>query len=233
MAGLTPFQFSSRRTQEKSIGGNLLGINIGGTLGQGLKTAFSWYEMWINPEKVDINTTYIQKKRHTAGSIVTYHYRREPFEMTVSGQCGWVMIQSKSGGESKITINRQGISQNIEQPRSPKELGLASDNSDNSPRLFLKRLKNIADEPMYFVDANGIEHLNVKFIKIFTKQFPEGIICEGYYTRFHVPESADDVQSITYDFAFIVENLVPVSIFEKSLGMWRKGHQIAGFFKGL
>lgn len=240
MAGLTPFQFSSRRQQELTMG-SAFGISIGGNIGQLLKSSFSWYEMWINPEKVDIATTYKQKRQHTAGSIVTYHYRRDVLTMSVSGHCGWVMIESKNkkgvsarvkgpSGEELLmdALVYTGSSRkpwNIErnapdEPRSPTQTGLKSDNTDNSPRVFLKRLKSIADEPMYFVDLKGIEHYNTKFIKIYTKQFPDGVICEGYYTRFTVPESAEDVQTIAYNFEFMVENLTPISFLEKKLGMW-------------
>lgn len=251
MAGLTPFQFTSRRQQELTMG-SAFGISIGGNIGQLLKSSFSWYEMWINPEKVDISTTYKQKRQHTAGSIVTYHYRRDVLTMSVSGYCGWVMIESRnkgvrarvkspSGGDlwrSGPIFNgnrsKWGIDLNApDEPRSPTETGLKSDNTDNSPRVFLKRLKNIADEPMYFVDLKGIEHYNTKFVKIYTKQFPDGIICEGYFTRFNIPESAEDVQTIAYNFEFMIENLTPISFLEKKLGMWGGLKKTTSTIRGL
>ena len=97
---------------------------------------------------------------------------------------------------------------------------LASDNTNNSPRKFLSRLKGIADEPMYFVDSQGIEHYNIKYIKIFTKQFPTGLICEGYFTKFHIPESANDVQTISYNFDFVIENQTPVTYLDTKLSMY-------------
>ena len=48
MAGFTPFQFSSKKLQDDTIGGTL-GIKVSGGLGDILSSAFSWYEMWINP----------------------------------------------------------------------------------------------------------------------------------------------------------------------------------------
>jgi hypothetical protein len=259
MAGLSPFQFSSRKLQDKATG-SAWGISMGGSLGNVLKSALSWYDMWINPEKLTISTQYKQKRQHTAGSIVTYHYRREVYMMSVSGFCGWVMIQSKSQGtrlsvrgpEGKeilttpyaqldngipvvrhnyLTGKWQMNTKTPGAPSNPRDIGLASDNTDNSPRMFLNRLKSIADEPAYYVDVSGVEHYNTKFIKIFTKQFPQGIICEGYYTKFDIPEAAEDAQTIAYSFEFVIENLTPISVFEKELGMWGLGKQVAGVFK--
>ena len=244
MAGLTPFQFSSKLMQEQSTSG-LLGINIGGTPGKLIQSTFAWYEMWINPEKVDISTTYQQKKQHTAGSIVTYHYRADTPVMSVSGQCGWIMIQSqldsanvgdqflaglgyqhspKSDDPSTKKFWTQGKDffkfQGQSFPGAKRAERLASDNTNNSPRQFLSRLKGIADEPMYFVDSQGIEHYNIKFIKIYTKQFPTGLICEGYFTKFNIPESADDVQTISYNFDFVIENQTPVTYLDTTLSMY-------------
>jgi hypothetical protein len=244
MAGLTPFQFSSKLLQNQSTSG-LLGINIGGTAGGLIQSTFAWYEMWINPEKVDISTTYQQKKQHTAGSIVTYHYRADTPTMSVSGQCGWIMTRSqlenanvadqfvaglgyqhqpKSTDPNKKKFWTQGKDffkfKGQTFPGQRRAEKLASDNTNNSPRQFLSRLKGIADEPMYFIDSQGIEHYNIKFIKIFTKQFPTGVICEGYFTKFSIPESADDVQTITYNFDFIIENQVPVTYLDTKLSMY-------------
>ena len=105
-------------------------------------------------------------------------------------------------------------------PGAGRAKKLASDNTNNSPRQFLSRLKGIADEPTYFVDSQGIEHYNIKFIKIYTKQFPTGLICEGYFTKFTIPESADDVQTITYNFDFIIENQTPVTYLDTKLSMF-------------
>lgn len=235
MAGLTPFQFTSKRQQDLTLG-SAFGLSVGGNIGQMLKSTFSWYEMWINPEKVNISTIYKQKRQHTARSIVTYHFRKDALSLSVSGQCGWVMIQSKSKDVSVRIKSPTGSELvhslywqhgkgyfdkrrwSIETEGPPKNL--VSDNTDNSPRVFLKRLKNIADEPMYFIDLNGIEHYNTKFIKMYTKQYPAGVVCEGYYTKFDVPESADDVQTISYNFEFIIENMTSISFIEKRLGMW-------------
>lgn len=244
MAGLTPFQFSSKMMQEQSTSG-LLGINIGGWAGRTVQTTFAWYEMWINPEKVDITTTYIQKKQHTAGSIVTYHYRKDTPTLSASGQCGWIMTRSQMEDANIADQFLSGIGyQHTPKSSNPfdskfwtqgkdyfkfkgqtfpgagRAQKLASDNTNNSPRKFLDRLKGIADEPMYFIDSEGIEHYNVKYIKIFTKQFPTGVVCEGYYTKFTIPESADDVQTISYNFEFVIENQVPVTLLDRKLGMF-------------
>jgi len=241
MAGFTPFQFSSKMLQEKTTSGLLGGISFKGTFADMLHSAFSWYEMWINPEKVNISSSYIQKPQHTAGSIVTYHYRQETPKMSVSGQCGWVLRQSqkksnqlwnfnvregtddskpwyKRGWNVNSDFNKRNLKDRLGTNAPPVRVG-ASDNFDNSPREFLSRLKEIADEPMYFLDAMGVEHCNIKFIKIYTKQFPEGVICEGYYTKFDIPEEAGDAQTIAYSFEFTIERITPISFLDKKLSM--------------
>jgi hypothetical protein len=238
MAGLTPFQFSSKLLQEQTTSSPAGIISLGGSIGSSIQTTFSWYEMWMNPEKVDINYAYIQKKQHTAGSIVTYHYRRETPIMSVSGYCGWIAIQSQADTNSlqkqmNIALGKTqhdrmqlqkffttGKFQLSSEALRPAKDTLVSDNTDNSPRVFLKRLKDIADEPMYFNDTQGTEHYNIKYIKIFTKQYPDGIICEGYYTRFQVPEAADDPQTVAYSFEFVIENMSPATTIDNKLGMF-------------
>ena len=81
---------------------------------------------------------------------------------------------------------------------------------------------------MYYIDSNGIEHYNTKYIKIFTKQYPDGVICEGYFTSFNIPESKDDPQSIAYDFEFIIENMRPVTLIQRLLGMFAGHGSILG-----
>lgn len=246
MGGFTPFQFSSKMLQEKTTSGLLGGISIGGDAASLIHSAFSWYEMWINPEKVDISTSYIQKPQQTAGSIVTYHYRPDNPAMSVSGKCGWIQLESqeslginnllsidtpnkadaqKSGPFSKkwdVNFDKKEAKRRVGIGAKPTQPG-ASDNTNNSPRIFLGRLKAIADEPAYYVDYNGIDHYNVKFIKLFTKQFPEGVICEGYYKNFNIPETSDDAQTIDYNFVFTIERILPISFFEQSLGMFGLG----------
>jgi len=238
MAGFTPFQFSSKMLQEKTTSGILGGINIGGDVADIIHGSFSWHEMWINPDKVNISTRYIQKPQHTAGSIVTYHYRQENPKLSVSGYCGWVRIESQSDGGSLIKVKKTGSAWDLysggvfgegwELDTNKKAFGRSageprlgkSDNTDNSPRKFLTRLKGIADEPPYFLDYNGIEHYNTKLIKMFTKQFPKGIICEGYYTDFSVPEEAADTQTVRYEFNFVIERMIPISFADQALGMF-------------
>jgi len=248
MAGLTPFQFSSKMTQEKTTSGILGGVKLGGIAGNILQSAFSWYEMWINPEKVTISTNFIQKPQHTAGSIVTYHYRKDTPKMSVSGQCGWVGIPSQVDGDSfghsflaltgyKYNPNdtEVGGKTNFERWSPKSRGGLQSDNTNNSPRVFLNRLRDIAEEPMYFIDSQGVEHYNMKMIKIYTKQYPDGVICEGYYTKFDVPETSDDVQTISYDFEFTIENIVPVTLLDRKLSMFGssgKGSVVGSVLRG-
>jgi hypothetical protein len=76
---------------------------------------------------------------------------------------------------------------------------------------------------MYYIDKNGIEHYNTKYIKIFTKQYPDGLICEGYFTSFNVPEASDDAQTVSYNFEFVIENVKPVTLIQRMVGMFA-GH---------
>jgi hypothetical protein len=261
MAGLklTPFQFSSNLLQNQgSIGkfakpfGNIVS---GGIAGDTYQTAASWYEMWINPTRIQIEDRYIQNRTHTAGSIVTFHYRQDVKTLTCDGSVGWVQIQSDSDSVQSNTFNllrgdTRGFKQSLDQtygsfktgvnnevnqrrvqlqinkwnPSQPFAQKLAAGSHgnklNNSPRKFLQRLKDLADQPPYYTDDQGLEHYNVKYIKMYTKQFPTGVICEGYFTDFSVPESAEDAQTVQYSFTYIIENMKPVTIVQRVAGMY-------------
>jgi hypothetical protein len=240
MAGLTPFQFSSNKLQaSRAFGSSFL---KSGFVGDTLQSLLSWYEMWINPESVIITQPFIQNKQHTAGSIVTYHYRKDVATMSVSGKVGWIAIQSviEEARNSLFDATSQGINGkaitafkktesnfNGNDPNSPLMQAIdptkrngSSSRLNNSPRLFLERLRTLADEPSYYIDKNGIEHYNVKYIKIFTKQYPNGVICEGYFTNFSVQEASEDAQTISYSFEFVIENIKPVTLIQRLAGMF-------------
>jgi hypothetical protein len=217
--GFSPFQFSSRMTQMNTS--QLGGLIPNNPLSNLSNESSAWYEMWINPEKVTITREFINKYEHTAKSVVAWHFRPDVEKMKVSGACGWIAIQPQkakddrslgfknpSGNDRKWYDSWRSADVNM---RLPKR---------NSPRIFLQRLRDIAEEAMYFVDLKGIEHHNVKFIKIFTKQYPDGMMCEGYYKNFEVPESGDDPQTINYSFEFIVERKIPIAELKKILGMF-------------
>ena len=89
---LTPFQFSSRKMQAESTLGNVLGNNLAI---ETMHNLISWYEMWVNPEKVDITTNFINNRQNTARGIVTHHFRKDVSIMSVSGTVGYVAVQSK------------------------------------------------------------------------------------------------------------------------------------------
>jgi len=232
MAGFTPFQFSSRKLQMQTLGS--LANNV---VGEQLSALLSWYEMWINPQKLTLKYNFQQNVQYTAGSIVTFHYGRTITEMTVEGVCGWIAIQSESsvlanmamqglfqrsmeatkafGGDMvKNLTNKQSLIRNYS-TYTGKSVAI-----NNSPREFLQRLQDLANEPMYFIDRSGVEHYNTKYIKIFTKRYPEGVVCEGYFTSFEIPESSDDAQTISYRFTYNVENIRPVGMIERTLGMF-------------
>jgi len=104
----------------------------------------------------------------------------------------------------------------------------SSNRANNSPREFLERLRNLSEEPMYFVDERGIEHYNTKYIKVFTKQYPKGVIFEGYFTQFNVPESAQDAQTVAYDFNFVIENIKPLTMLQRVAGMFSGPGSVLG-----
>ena len=201
--GFTPFQFSSRKTQVNTT--QLGGIIPDNPISSLLNESNSWYEMWINPEKVAIKRQYQQKATHTAGAIVTFHYRPDTFKLSVSGVVGWIAINPQEETTPLMTSLLESSTTNI---------------NKNSPRVFLSRLRNIADEPMYFIGLDGVEHYNTKYIKIYTKQYPNGVVCEGYFTSFNIPEDGNDVQTVNYDFEFTVESLKPMTFFQKMAGMY-------------
>ena len=261
MAGLSPFQFSSGKLQ------NTRAFNTqflkSGFVGDTLQSLLSWYEMWINPESVNITQPYQQQKQHTAGSIVTYHYRRDVANMSVSGKIGWVMTQSaieearNSAFQAAVlgvnaatgvpntpnpltAFNKTTNNFNWNDPNSPLRQSIdvtlrngSSSRLNNSPRTFLGRLKALADEDSYYVDSNGLEHYNVKYIKIFTKQYPDGVICEGYFSNFNVPETQEDAQTIAYSFEFVIENIKPVTMIQRLAGMFSDAGSAAGDAIGL
>lgn len=232
--GFIPFQFSSRRHQmdvssSRGIPGvkipNISGLSSGGS-GSGLSInndKQAWYEMWINPQKIELSREFIYKKEHTAGAIVSYHYRPEMIKMSVSGVCGWIAINPQKEKEnSPLGFSGANSADKLAKifPSNQTIQSLANISNNNSPRIFLKRLRTLAEEPMYYVDSDGIEHFNPKYIKIYTKQYPDGVVCEGYYTSFKVPEDGEDPQTVQYSFEYLVERLVPIEDLKSMNGMF-------------
>ncbi len=210
--GFTPFQFSSKKLQINTTQlGGLIPSNPVSSL---LTEATTWYEMWINPEKVHLSRQFQIKEQHTAGSIVAFHYRPHTLKMHAEGVVGWI---AKAPQEENTSIYT-----------SFSTIGTAQGTENNSPRIFLRRLRELAEDPMYFIGTDGVEHYNTKYIKIYTKQYPQGVQCEGYFTKFDVPESGDDTQTVTYSFDFTVESIQPISELKKITGMFggTTGNQI-------
>ena len=196
--GFIPFQFSSRMTQvNASQFGGLVPANPVSTM---INEVYSWFEMWNNPQKLSLSRALIQKMQHTAGSIVTFHYRPDVMKMQASGAVGWLAINPQRDKDTRSLGFGDPFRAKSFSDVWDKNRIQADPAKRHSPRVFLKRLRTIAEEPMYFVDLNGIEHYNIKYIKIYTKQYPDGMICEGYYTKFDVPEEGEDAQTINYSF---------------------------------
>lgn len=247
-----PYSFSSKRTQERTVGLLKYIPGMSGALGSStmemLADVLAWYEMWINPEKVDWKYEFIQSTRPSAGSMVTFHYRRKNITMSVSGTTGWILNPSADssgqyedmtqsllqGGNIMDAVKNaaRGLGHDLNIPGVADDPTIAKNMSrpygasrtknaqNNSARKFLTRLRDLADEPMYYTDLYGVEHYNVKYIKIYTKQFPKGVMCEGYFTDFVIPESKDDMQTINYSFTFMVENFTPISQAQSVLGKY-------------
>ena len=90
---LTPFQFSSSKMQADTLLANNLPNSVATDLAL---TMLAWHEMWVNPEKITMNDKYINTgPQHTAGSIVTQHFRQDVTMMSVSGEVGYVAVQSQ------------------------------------------------------------------------------------------------------------------------------------------
>lgn len=243
MAGYSPFQFSSRHMMEQSS--IVSALAPGNMLTDAFHSIASWYEMWINPETLKIQTNYSQVKQHTAGGIIIYHFRKDLEVMEASGKCGWVRITSilqdlqsgvfddiVSGFQKGSTKNAaKSFGSGLVQSFKINSQDGSSNRLNNSPRLFLSRLKALADDSPYYVDKQGMEHYNSKYIKMYTKQYPSGIIANGYFNNFAVPESSDDAQTIAYSFQFTIEDLKPVTMLQQVAGMFSgAGSMVGGAF---
>ncbi len=242
MAGFTPFQFSSNKLQYETTFtvGNKCGV-----LWDLFTASVSWYDMWINPETINITQSYLNNTTHTANGIVTNHYRPELGIMSVSGKIGWVAIKSlleeakdatlasilnpeQALANSNKVFSKFGDRMSQHTATNPAAVTGKTSNINNSPRIFLERLRDLANQPMYYMDNQGIEHYNVKYIKAFTKQFPDGVIFEGFFKTFIIPESAQDAQTVSYNFDFTIENYKPVTMMQRVSGMFSDYGSIIG-----
>ena len=205
MAGITPFLFTSERE---------------------IAETGRWFEMYINPETVNISTKPINSKTHTKRAIVTTHWRNDHPELKASGKSGWILkpsILEQVGKEAirdildpKKTVDYvkkygdklQEDVTNIGKGVKAGNLNFVNTKSANitiTPRDFISQLHQIALEDMYYIDENQVEHYNAKKLQIYTKRYPRGIIIDGYFSDFTIPENANDPQAISYDFSFVIE----------------------------
>ena len=104
---------------------------------------------------------FLHKKENTAGSIVTFHYRPDVYKMKVSGVCGWIALNPQTDKDTRSLgfVNPADV-QRAKTIWSADRVRI-NPATRNSPRIFLERLRNIAEESMYFIDLNGIEHYNI------------------------------------------------------------------------
>ena len=255
MAGLTPFQFSSHKLQNAASISSATDPLKKNLISDTYQSLVAWYEMWINPQSLTIRSPYLQQTEHTVGAIVTHHFRKDLAVIDVKGVAGWIAIQSEmdklqqdateilrnplhpvrafKSTKSKMKSSFKQAKSSFKDEINPFN-GSKSRNSgksstlNNSPRKFLERLRDLADEPTYYYDKEGREHYNAKFIKMYTKQYPNGIICEGFFKEFVIPESEEDVQTIPYNFTFIVQDKQPVTLIQKVAGMFTPATSLIG-----
>jgi hypothetical protein len=195
MAGLTPFLFTSVHE---------------------LNETGRWFQMYINPTELAFTNTPMQSVTHTKGAVATTHWRNDLVKITAKGASGWILKESMvqsitqdlihdviNGGDAVKTLKKYGQTI-LNVPQSSFNLS-GFNNANTTARSFLKSLTDIALEDMYFTDNDGIEYYNQKKILVYTKQFPLGLIINGYFTNFVVPETAQDGQVINYSFNFTSE----------------------------
>jgi hypothetical protein len=240
MAGLTPFQFSSGKRQHDVLLGYKPTGMLSNLAADAISDMLAWYEMWINPASITKQSKYRQTQQHSAGAIVNYFYRPEYTVMSCQGKIGWVRIHSvleevKANavsnlirGEKSIKDVNSGVSaldgakEALEDyAHLPWNIKSSHANRfNNSPLQFLRRLKALADEPMYYIDDEGVEHFNPKFIKCFTKEYPDGIMYKGFFDTFTIDENTDLGETLSYQFVYVIQSETPVTLIQRVLGAY-------------
>jgi len=72
--------------------------------------------------------------------------------------------------------------------------------------VFYRRLQRIALEEKFFFDTSkGYRRYNKKYLKIFTKNHPQGLTLGGFFDSFEIAEDAMDVIAIPYTCSFVVQ----------------------------
>jgi len=240
MAGLTPFQFSSGKRQYEVLLGLKPTNTAAGILADSITDLIGWYEMWINPSTMNKQSKFKQTQQHTAGAIVNFFYRPEYTVMSCQGKVGWLRIHSvleeaqsnaisnllkgdlsltdSQSGKSAITSAKEELNKVSTTPWNMKSSH--SNRFNNSPLQFLKRLQGMALDPMYYIDNEGVEHYNPKYIKCFTQEYPDGVIYRGYFDNFVVDENVENGETIAYSFVFVIQSETPVTLVQRVLGAY-------------
>ena len=238
MAGLLPFQFSSGKRQYE-VSAGIETTSVLASLGlDAVIDVIGWYEMWINPHSLQEQNAFRQTQQHTAGAIITQFFRPENTVINCSGKCGWVRIHSiveelKSGMISAAINSKISTKDVLHQAKDSIKEAVAdygalpwnqksshANRFNNSPLLFLKRLQSMALEPMYYIDDEGVEHFNPKYIKCFTKKHPDGVIYQGFFNTFNIQEDVDLGETLAYEFSFTIEKETPVTLVQRILGAY-------------
>lgn len=185
------------------------------------RTTGNWYSMYINPERLDFPWEHVFQKTMTAKGWTVTHWRPQLITLSLAGQSGWVLAPSlleELAGDLFSDLRKKKVAEwggssfwrRLEKHGQDlfemMKSGQSETDYDLNPRKFIKRLSGMMEEDMYQEDSNGKEYYNKKYIHAYTKLFPEGVIFEGFCSRFSVNEAAGDVQSIPYSFSFVVED---------------------------
>lgn len=220
---LTPFLFTSSKELARTSGEN--------TIGDG-----KWYIMWINPESIKFDFKPNASQVYTKKGYEYFHWHNTLPKIEFSGVSGWLFSDLANEdiiGQTSFTrqffeslqtgnITQEAIvnpvlnnmkseinsafTEGIETPRTVIQ---------NSAKLYIQRLQKIALQERFFFDTNrGYEVYNVKKLKIFTKAYQDGRELQGFFTSFHIPENADDVQYVKYSASFTVQSGLEVKELE-------------------
>lgn len=199
-------------------------------------------EMYVNPDNFDTDITIPVSKVETVGGVVIHPWRPELPEITMSGVVGWIRDESilnsavnnaiggfLGGGTQEavdgFTSAFSGFGGPLNSLGALQRFREEARRLVNSPRKFLQSLKDLVLSPMYYrAPGSPVEQYNTKRLVAFTKQFPDGISLEGYFTKFSIRESGKDPETLRYDINFTVTAMYPIGIEE------RIGQFIAPFY---
>lgn len=191
-----------------------------------------YQEMYLNPDQIKITYKIPNNKREMVGGASVHHFRAELPEISMSGIVGWIREESRLdsalNNAAKAFTSGDNIGDALKQPFKDidfrarsladiKKFREQTRNISNSPRKFMDNLQKMALSPQYYVPVIGdrLEAYNTKKIIIFTKQFPNGKLLEGYFNSFSVDENGNDPETLRYNFNFVAYNMTNIGLSER------------------